>query len=398
MMTITIRDSRRLSARARMATLLFIVAILLAALPLGVRSAEKATKYLVYIGTYTNSGSKGIYAYRFDSATGTAESLGLAAETAEPSFLAITPDKRFLYAANEMQNYNGEITGAVSAFAMDLSTGKLSQLNELPSRGADPAFLSLDKTGKYVLVANYTGGTVAVFPVLADGKLGEASAFVQHTGSGVDRERQAGPHPHMIITSPDNRFALVPDLGLDEVIAYRFDAAKGILGERPSATKADPGFGPRHIAFSPSGRFVYLISEMGSAVTTFSYHASDASMSALQTVPVEPANSRRKAGAEVQVDPAGKFLYASNRSDNIIVVYAIDPAKGTLTQVQSVALEGKTPRDFTLDPTGKWLWEANQDSNSIIIYRVDPKTGQLTPSGQPLPISSPTCVLFVPLP
>ncbi len=397
-MTITIPDSRKLSTRARAAVLVFLVAMLLGSLPLGVWSAEKVGKYLVYVGTYTNTGSKGIYAYRFDSATGTTESLGLAAGTAEPSFLAVAPNRQFIYAANEMRNYNGEITGALSSFAVDRTTGKLSQLNELPSRGADPAFLSLDKTGKYVLVANYTGGTVAVFPVFADGKLGPASAVVQHTGSSVDHDRQAGPHPHLIVTSPDNRFALVPDLGLDEVIAYRFDAARGTLGEKPSATKAEPGSGPRHIAFSPNGHFVYLISEMGSAVTTFSYHAADAAMAPLQTVPVEPTNSLRKAGAEVQVSASGKFLYASNRFDNIIVVYAIDSTKGTLTQVQSVALEGKTPRHFVLDPTGQWLWEENQDSNTIVIYRVDQKTGQLSRFGQPLDIASPTCVVFVRLP
>lgn len=392
------RDFRKLSARMKTATLFFLLAIMVAALPPGVRSAGKAGKYIVYIGTYTNSGSKGIYAYRFDSATGKTESLGLAAETAQPSFLALTPNRRFLYAANEMQNYNGQATGAVSAFATDLRTGKLTPLNELPSRGADPAFVSVDKLGKYVLVANYTGGTVAVFPVLVDGRLGAASAFVQHTGSSVNHDRQAGPHPHMIETSPDNRFALVPDLGLDEVIAYRFDAAKGTLAENPSAAKAEPGSGPRHVAFSPNGKFVYLISEMGSAVTTFSYHEADAAMAQLQTVPVEPGDASQKAAAEVQVDPAGKFLYASNRVDNIIVVYAIDPVKGTLTQVQSVALQGKTPRGFSLDPTGRWLWEANQDSNTIVIYRVDPKTGTLSPSGQTLDVSSPTSVLFVAIP
>jgi 6-phosphogluconolactonase len=349
-MTTQIRNSRTFSARASKLALFFLLATLAACLPLGVRSAEKAEKYLVYIGTYTNSSSKGIYAYRFDTATGKTESLGLAAETPEPSFLAVAPNRRFLYAANEMQNYNGQKTGAVSAFAMDRATGKLLPLNELPSRGADPAFVSVDNTGKDVLVANYTGGTVAVFPVLADGKLGEASAFVQHTGSSVNRARQAGPHPHMIVTSPDNRFALVPDLGLDEIIAYRFDASKGTLAENPSVAKADPGIGPRHIAFSPNGRFVYLISEMASAITAFSYHAADAAMKQLQTVPVDPANASGKAGAEVHVDPAGKFLYASNRFDNILVVYAIDPANGTLTQVQSVALEGKTPRDFTIAP------------------------------------------------
>jgi 6-phosphogluconolactonase len=390
-------EFHRPANRMKTAALLFLLTLLFAALPTGMRSAENAKKYLVYVGTYTNTGSKGIYAYRFDPATGNTESLGLAAETEEPSFLALAPNRRFLYAANETKNYGGQKTGAVTAFSVDRATGKLSQLNELASRGEDPAFLSLDKTGKYLLVANYTGGTIAVFPVLAGGKLGEASAFVQHAGSGPNQARQQGPHPHMIVTSPDNRFALVPDLGLDEVLAYHFDATKGTLAN-PSVTKSEPGIGPRHIAISPDGRFIYLVSELEPKVTVFSYHASDAAMAQLQSVSFIPANASQKAGAEVQVSASGKFLYASNRGENLIAVFAIDPAKGTLTQVQTVALEGKTPRSFSLDPTGEWLWDANQDSDSIVLYRVDPNTGQLTPSGQKLTVSSPTCVVFVPLP
>lgn len=392
-----LRNLRSLSAGVKAAALFFLLAIMAATLSLGARSAANAGKYLVYVGTYTNGASKGIYAYRFDSATGKTESLGLAAETAEPSFLAVAPNRRFLYAANETQKYDGQSTGAITAFAMNRATGKLMQLNQLASRGEDPAFISLDKTGKFVLVANYTGGTIAVFPVLADGKLGEATAFVHHTGSSINHDRQASAHPHMIVTTPDNRFALVPDLGLDEIVAYHFDATKGTLAD-PSITKVEPGIGPRHIALSPDGKFVYLVSELGSMLTTFSYRAADAKLTQLQTVSFVPANASQKAAAEVQVSPSGKFVYASNRGQNLIAVFSIDPVMRTLTQVQSVPLDGKTPRGFTIDPTGQWLWDANQDSDSIVIYRVDPTTGMLSPSGQKLDIPEPTCVEFVSLP
>jgi 6-phosphogluconolactonase len=383
--------------RRKITAFLFLATILLAALPMYLQSAGNAKKFLVYIGTYTNTASKGIYAYRFDAATGKAESLGLAAATAQPSFLAIAPNRRFLYAANEVEDYGGQKTGAVSAFAVNRATGKLRLLNELPSRGEDPAFLSLDSTGKSVLVANYTGGTLAVFPTLADGKLGKESEYIQHRGAGPNHERQDAAHPHMIVTSPDNRFALVADLGLDEVFAYHFDAAKGTLAN-PSITKVQLGIGPRHFAMSSDGRFVYLVSELEPKITVFSYRAEDAKLTQLQSVSFIPANASQKWGAEVQLGASGKFLYASNRGENLIAVFAIDSAKGTVTQVQSVALEGKTPRNFALDPTGQWLWEANQESDSIVIYRVDPKTGKLTPSGKKLNISSPTCVLFVALP
>lgn len=391
------RAFRMRSKQRKITLFLFLAAILLAALPMHARSAENAKRFLVYVGTYTNTASKGIYAYRFDAATGTAESLGLAAATAQPSFLAVASNRRFLYAVNEMEDYGGQRTGAVSAFAMNRATGKLRLLNELPSRGEDPAFLSLDGTGKYVLVANYTGGTLAVFPVLADGKLGRESAYIQHRGSGPNHERQDAAHPHMIVTSPDNRFALVTDLGLDEVFAYHFDAAKGTLAN-PSITKVESGIGPRHIAMSHDGHFVYLVSELEPKITVFSYRADDAKLTQLQSVSFIPANASQKWGAEVQLGASGKFLYASNRGENLIAVFAIDPAKGTVTQVQSVALEGKTPRNFALDPTGQWLWEANQESDSIVIYRVDPKTGKLTPSGKKLNIPAPVCVLFVALP
>src|ERR1700732_559158 len=264
-----------------------------------------AHKYLVYVGTYTNEGStsKGIYAYRFDPGTAEVTSLGLAAETANPSFLAVHPSHRFLYAVNEFKNYAGRRSGAVSAFAIDRTTGKLTLLNEVASKGSDPCYITVDKTGKYVLVPNYTGGSVAVFPVLEDGRLGEASAFVQHTGHGANPERQAGPHAHSIDLSPDNRFAIVDDLGLDETIVYKFDNTKGsLVPDEPAFAKADPGAGPRHFALHPNGKFGYVIDEMGSTVSVFSFDAAGGLLRPLQTISTIPKNfPGQNDDAEIQV-------------------------------------------------------------------------------------------------
>src|SRR5271165_5000199 len=235
----------------------FVLALLMTLLATAAPAAKQG-KYLFYVGTYTEEGSKskGIYAYRYDAATSEITPLGLAAETTNPSFVAPHPNGRFLYAVNEVGNYKGPNSGGVSAFSIDRATGKLTFLNEVASRGADPCYITVDKAGKYVLVANYTGGSVAVFPVLADGKLGEASAFVQHSGKGTNPERQEGPHAHSIDLSPDNRFAMVDDLGLDELLVYKFDGAKGSLTPNdPPFTKLDAGAGPRHFALRPDGKF-----------------------------------------------------------------------------------------------------------------------------------------------
>src|ERR1035437_8011505 len=260
---------------------LFLFPLLAAAAP-----AKQPGKYLFYVGTYTEEGSKskGIHAYRYDAATAEITPLGLAAETTNPSFVAVHPNGRFLYAVNEVGNYKGPNSGGVSAFSVDHATGKLTFLNEVPSRGADPCYIIVDQTGKYVLVANYTGGSVAVFPVLADGKLGEASGFVQHTGKGTNPERQEGPHAHSIDLSPDNRFAMVDDLGLDELLVYKFDGAKGSLTPNdPPFAKVDPGAGPRHFALHPTRKFAYVVAEMQSTVTAFSNDATTGTMHRLQT-------------------------------------------------------------------------------------------------------------------
>ncbi len=369
-------------------------------LTLSAQGAEKVAakaEYLIYVGTYTAQKSKGVYAYRFDGATGQLTSIGLVAETTQPSFLAVHPSRRFLYAVNEIADYEGRKSGAVSAFAIDRRSGKLTFLNEVSSRGTDPCYVSLDKTGKYVLVANYSGGSVAMFPVLEDGRLGEASAFVQHVGSSVNRERQEGPHAHSINLSPDNRFAIAADLGLDEMLIYRFDPTKGSLAPNdPPFAKVNPGAGPRHFAFHPSGRSAYVINEMQSTVTAFSYDAARGVLRVLQTISTLPKDfAGHSDTAEVQVHPSGKFLYGSNRGHDSIAVFAIDSGKGTLTPVAHVPTQGKTPRNFGIDPTGSYLFAANQDSDNIVVFRIDAKTGRLTPTGQVLEVPTPVCVKFV---
>lgn len=375
----------------------FLGALLAAPCAPGAGKSAAKGGYFVYVGTYTEKQSKGIYAFRFDARTGKSAPLGLVAETVSPSFLAVHPNHRFLYAANEIANYQGQKTGGVSAFSLDPKSGKLVFLNQVSSRGTGPCHLSLDKTGKNVLVANYDGGSVAVLPVQPDGRLAEASTFVQHTGSSVNRERQEAPHAHWIDVSPDNRFALVADLGLDQVLVYRLDPAKGSLAaNNPAFARVAPGAGPRHFAFHPSGRFAYVINEIQSTVTAFAWDAASGVLKSLQTIATLPKDfTGENSTAELEIDPSGKFLYGSNRGHDSIAVFAVDAAKGTLTTVEQVSTRGKTPRNFAIDPTGAWLFAANQDSGNIVVFRIDPQTGRLSPTGQVLEVYAPVCVKFV---
>jgi 6-phosphogluconolactonase len=380
--------------------LLFAFMLLTVCAGIAQQAAHK-NNYFVYVGTYTQEGStsKGIYAYRFDAATAKVTPIGLAAETINPSFLAVHPNHRFLYAVNEIGNYKGQKSGGVSAFAIDRATGKLTFLNQVASGGADPAYITVDKTGKYVLVANYTGGSIASFPVLEDGRLGEAAAFVQHTGHGTNPERQEAPHAHSIDLSPDDRFAVVDDLGLDETLVYKFDNTNGSLTlNTPAFAKAAPGAGPRHFAFSPNGRFGYVLTEMGNTVTTFAYESAAGTLNSLQTISTIPKSfTKLNEDAEIAVHPSGKFLYASNRGHDSITVFAIDPSQGTLTLVEYASTKGASPRSFEIDPTGKLLFAENEKSDNIVVFRIDQKTGRLTPTGKVLDVSQPVCVKFVPM-
>src|SRR6266436_2444930 len=355
--------------------------------------------YLVYVGTYTNkSASKGIYVYSFDPGTGKLSSLGVAAESEDPSFLALHPSGKYLYAVNEIDHFAAQKSGATSAFSIDAKTGKLTLLNQVASRGAGPCHISLDKSGKFALVANYDGGSVASFPVRGDGTLGEAADFVQLHGSSVNKERQEGPHAHWIGTSPDNRFALVADLGLDEVLIYKFDAASGTLTpNEPAFAKLKAGSGPRHVAFHPKGKFVFVVSELTSTATSFAYDAKKGTLKEIGTVStLPPGFSGRNDVAEAAVYPNGKFLYVSNRGNESIAILSIYPAKGTLGPVGGIPTGGKEPRHFAIDPSGKYLLAENQLSNNIVVFKIDLATGGLTPTGQVVEVPSPVDITFLP--
>ena len=360
-------------------------------------SAVKAAanhNYLVFVGTYTTkTESKGIYAYEFDADAGKLTPRSVAAETPDPSWVAVHPSGKFLYAANEAGK-----SSAVSAFAIDTKSGKLTLLNQMPSLGEDPCYLSFDKTGKYLFVANYSSGTVAVFPILADGRLGEHTAMAKDQGTTGPHKNQGGPHAHWIETSPDNRFALVADLGLDEVLVYKFDAAGGALtANEPAFAKLKAGSGPRHIAFHPKGKFVFAVSELNSTATSFAYDSKKGTLKEIGTVStLPPGFSGRNDVAEAAVHPNGKFLYVSNRGNDSIAILSIDPAKGTLAPVGGVPTGGKEPRHFAIDPSGKYLLAENQFSNNIVVFKIDAGTGGLTPTGQVVEVPSPVNIAFLP--
>jgi len=365
--------------------------------PVAGGSAEKpapSQKYLVFVGTYTTkTESKGIYAYGFDSDTGKLTPKGVAAETRDPSWVAVHPSGKFLYVANEAGK-----ASTISAFAIDAKSEKLTLLNQLPALGEDPCYLSFDKTGKYVFAANYTSGNVVVFPIGDDGKLGAATANFHDGGKlGPNKERQGGPHAHWIETSPDNRFALVADLGLDEVLVYKFDASNGTLTpNEPAFAGLKAGSGPRHLAFHPKGKFVFAVSELSSTATSFEYNAKKGTLKEIGTAStLPPGFSGRNDVAEAAVHPKGKFLYVSNRGNDSIAILSIDPAKGTLAPVGGIPTGGKEPRHLAIDPSGKYLLAENQFSNNIVVFKIDPATGGLTLTGQVVEVPSPVNIVFL---
>lgn len=360
-----------------------------------------SNQYIVYFGTYTAAKSKGIYVSRFDATTGKLGAPELAAETKNPSFVAVHPSHRFLYAVGEIASVGGKKGGAISAFAIDAATGKLTLLNQQSTVGPGPCHVSVDNAGKNAFAANYGGGSVAVLPIKKDGSLSKASAFVQHTGSSVNPKRQAGPHAHAINLDAANRFVFVPDLGLDKVMIYRLDAAKGTLTpNEPAFGTVPPGSGPRHIAFHPNGRFAYVINEMLCTMTTFSYDATRGELKELQTLSTLPAGESVQPGystAEVLAHPSGKFVYGSNRGHDTIAIFAVDPQTGKLAPVGHESTQGKAPRCFGIDPTGAYLLAANQGTDNVVVFRIDQKSGKLTATGQSIEVGAPVCVMFMPV-
>jgi 6-phosphogluconolactonase len=364
-----------------------LIALFAIALP-----AAAQGDWTMYVGTYTRGASKGIYAYKFQSGSGKLTPIGLAGQTSNPSFLAVHPNGRFLYAVNE------DYAGMVSSFAIDPATANLKLLNQVSSKGSGPCHLSVDKTGKWLFVANYGSGSAAALPVKADGSLGEASATFQHTGKSVDPERQGGPHAHVATISPDNRFVWVADLGLDQILSYRIDPAKGgMTPNDPPFAKITPGTGPRHVVFRADSKFAYVVGEMGGTVTVYSYDAAKGVMKDVQTISTLPADYKGpKACAEIAIHPGSKFLYASNRGHDSIAIFKVDAARGTLTAAGHVPTGGKIPRNFAIDPTGNFLLAANEHSNNVVVFKIDPQTGGLTPTGDTLEIGSPVSLVFVP--
>jgi 6-phosphogluconolactonase len=377
---------------------LTVAALLFAALPLLFAREEKVGQLRVYVGTYTGKArgglkSEGIYRMDLDLATGKLSEPVVAGKTVNPSFLAIHPTKKYIYACGEIANFAGKKgVGAISAFAID-DKGDLTMLNQQSSEGAGPCHVVVDKAGKYVFCANYGGGSAAALPIGPDGKLDKATGFVQHKGSSVNKVRQAGPHAHSINLDPANQFAFVADLGLDKVLIYRFDADKGTLtANDPAEVRLAPGAGPRHFAFHPNGKYAYVINEMDMTVSAMSYDPTTGKLEVIQTVPTKDKVEKGDSTAEVVVHPSGKFVYGSNRGDNRIAVFRCDPATGKLTPAGHQGQGVKTPRNFALDPTGAYCLVANQDGDSVIVFKVNQETGALEPTDHKAVIPAPVCV------
>lgn len=353
-------------------------------------------KQRMYIGTYTDRGSEGIYSCEFNPETGALSSPELAAATVNPSFITIDPQGKYLYAVNETDTFETAPVGAISVFEINHKTGKLKFLQKVSSLGAAPCHLSMDKTGKYLLVANYNGGNFAVFPVGEDGLLGKNTAFVQSSGSGPNPGRQTAPHAHFIQVTDDNKYMLVADLGTDKILIYRFEASGGLLSpDTPAYIQSDPGAGPRHLVFSPSGKTIYTLNELTSTVSVFSFNHDSASLVNKQTISALPENfTGDNTTAEIKIDRDGKFLYVSNRGDDSIVLFGIDPESGLLNKIDRTPSGGKTPRNFEIDPSGKWLLAANQNSDNITLLGINPENGRLTPTSTNIKVSSPVCICF----
>jgi 6-phosphogluconolactonase len=384
-----------------------IFALLILAAPVVLFSLNGSAKppasphsYLVLVGTYTHkTESKGIYAFSYDTETGKLTPKGVAAEAPDPSWVVIHPNGKWAYAANESGKQS-----TISAFALDAQSGKITLLNQLPALGEDPCYISFDKTGKFVFIANYSSGNVTVFPILPDGKLGEHTAVLTDAGAvGPNKERQEGPHAHWIEPSAGNRYVYVSDLGLDHVLIYKFDAAKGTLTPAGAAAAKpndafsatlSPGTGPRHVAFSRDGKFMYVLGEIKSTVTVFANEANE-SYRSIQIISTLPEGfSGRNDTAEIAMHPNGKWLYASNRGHDTIAGFEVEPGKGTLRLIADVPTGGKEPRHFAIDPAGKYLLAENESSDSIVTFRIDAASGKLTPTGDVAQVPAPVCLAF----
>jgi 6-phosphogluconolactonase len=350
---------------------------------------------IVYVGTYTGETSQGIYAFRFDNRSGVLTPLGLAVETPSPSFLTSSANGRVVFAVNELQSFQGAASGSVTSFAVDPVTAKLTEVSVQPTRGAGPCHLALDRTGRYLAVANYGGGNFSLFPVDTDGRLQPATSVFAGNQSQPGASTPTAALGHMVGFDADNRFLLAADKGLDQVLVYRFDASTGIVTpNRPPSAALPPGSGPRHFAFHPNGKWLFAISELASTITTFAWDQASGRLTATGSVPTRPADVTTGTTAEIAVHHSGRFVYGSNRGHDSIVVFRVGGG-GALTLVQFVPTRGRTPRHFAIDPTGRWLIAANQESGTLAVFSIDQKTGKLSSVGPLTSVGSPVDVLFM---
>jgi 6-phosphogluconolactonase len=374
----------------RILSLLVVVALVSAAGP--VASAFRRVQRIVYIGTYTGEASKGIYAFRFDDSSGQLTPIGLVAETPSPSFLTASADGRFVFAVNELQTYAGAAGGSVTSFAVDAATAKLTELSVQPSKGAGPCHLVLDRTGKFLAIANYGGGNYALLPVTPEGRLQPAVAVVDgRAGEPPD----AKPLGHAVGFDASNRFLIMADKGLNRMLVYRYDAAAGTLkANEPASAALPPKSGPRHFAMHPNGKWLFTIAEQAATITTFAWDPKAGSLTALGSVPTRPAEVTTGSTAEIAVHPSGRFVYGSNRGHDSIAAFSVGN-DGALTLVEYESTRGQTPRNFAIDPSGRWLIAANQRSNTLAVFAIDQSTGALTPTGELSSVGAPVSIIFL---
>jgi 6-phosphogluconolactonase len=362
------------------------------AMPRPVRRMQSDRR--LFVGTYTGTSSRGIYTCLFNEATGELDAPSLAADTPNPSFLASSADGRFLFAVNEIDTFDGARSGSVTSFAIDAVSGRLTRLSVQASLGAAPCHLALDGTGRFLAVANYTGGTFALLPVGADGRLAPAQAVLRNAGTGPNRARQGGPHAHMVLFDATNRYLLGADLGIDRVLVYRFDPASGAVAADPSAFEVPPGSGPRHLAFHPRDPLLFAINELTSTVSTFIWDDVTGWLDRRGEESTLPDGySEPSSAAEIAVHPSGRFLYGSNRGHDSITCWGLS-SDGQLALIDHVPTRGRTPRHFALAPSGRWLLAANQASDSLVVFAIDEESGRLTPTGPLVPASTPVCLAF----
>lgn len=356
---------------------------------------------LLCVGTYTTrlphaaGGSEGIYIYRLNQTSGELDHLYTQSGVVNPSYLAVDPQQRYLYAVSELDEHDGQRGGIVSAYRLDRATGALTFINQQPSHGNGPCHLSVDPSGKWLLVANYNSGSIAVYPVQADGALGEATAKVQHEGSSVNPARQEGPHAHCILADAASRYAFAVDLGVDKILIYELGADGALQPADPPAADIKAGAGPRHIVWHPDEPYLYLINELDSTIIAFAYNGAGG-LGALQTLSTIPANfTEETTCAAIHITPSGKFLYGSNRGHDSLAIYAVNGNNGQLQPAGHATTGGKTPRDFAIDPTENFVVVGNQNSHELVTFRINSDTGALTATGHKVAVSSPASLLFV---